>query len=123
MIRAIQRAVRLRRLERGQPLADTGWREVLQTARDLGKPVADTATPRVAARALAGSVPVPALAGTLSAIEREAYAPPSSLVPGQRSADQVREVLSGLHAGASLRARLRALFAPRSIWQPITRTR
>ncbi len=123
MIRAIQRAVRLSRLERGQSLADTGWREVLQTARDLGKPVADTATPRVAARALAGSAPVPALAGTLSAIEREAYAPPSSLAPGKRSADQVREVLSGLHASASLNARLRALFAPRSIWQPITRTR
>lgn len=110
IVRVLVRRRRLSRLDAGAPLAVTGWRELLDTADDLGLAIADTSTPRVAAVSLGGSA---ALARTLVALEREAFARPTG-ARGARVAD-VLTVLRDLRAAASWRARLVAVLAPRSL--------
>ena len=121
VVRALQRSIRMRRLARGSPAATTGWRELLQTAEDLGVDIAATATPRRAAYAIAtagrlGDADADALEKTLLVVERQSFARPGPHASGPVQAAQVERILARLRAAAGLRARVRAALAPRSIW-------
>lgn len=131
VVRAAQRAVRLRRLARGHPAASTGWRELLHTADDLGVRISATATPRDAAAALARAAKLErsgenALIAVRELVERQSFARETSVpllsraarknVAGEVAVDCVTEVLGHLRAAAGWRARVRATIAPRSVW-------
>lgn len=112
LIRALIRGRRLSTLAGGAPLATTGWRELVDTAHDLGVEPGDTTTPREAARELGDSAE---LARTVAALEREAFAPPAAVSGVIRFSD-VNAVLRQLRARAGWRARTRAALAPRSLF-------
>jgi transglutaminase-like putative cysteine protease len=121
IVRVLQRSIRMRRLARGSPAAATGWRELLQTAEDLGVDIASTATPRNAARAIAkaaGLIDADALTleGALLVVERQSFARPGLQASGPAQAAQVARILSRLRGAARPRARLLAALVPRSIW-------
>jgi hypothetical protein len=122
IVRTVQRRIRMRRLARGSPATATGWRELLQTAEDLGVDIGPTATPREAARTIAraarlGEADADALAKTLAAVESESFARPGRAGrSGTARVAQVARVVSRLRAAAGVRARLLAALAPRSIW-------
>ncbi|MEU9577734.1 transglutaminase TgpA family protein [Streptomyces chilikensis] len=93
------------------------WRELTDTAWDLGIPPDDSLTPRRAAeRIVRIGRPDPATAEAVhrvaSAVERVLYAPRARAVPGL-SAD-VRGACAVLRGSVSRGTRLRALLAPRS---------
>ncbi|MBX3094352.1 MAG: hypothetical protein KF680_07440 [Cryobacterium sp.] len=112
LIRALVRKRRLSRLSFGAPLAATGWRELLDTAHDLGLEPGDTTTPREAAAELGDSIE---LARTVAALEREAFAPPA-VVSGAIRFSDVNAVLRQLRGRAGWRARVRASLVPRSLF-------
>ena len=121
IVRALQRSIRMRRLARGSPAAATGWRELLQTAEDLGVTIPLTATPRAAARALAkaarlGEADTVALEGALRVVERQSFARPGPLASGAAQVVQVERILARLRSSARPRERIIAVLAPRSIW-------
>jgi len=121
IVRVLQRSIRMRRFARGSPAAATGWRELLQTAEDLGVDIAATATPRRAAYAIAragrlGDADAGALERTLLVVERQSFARPGQQVSGPAQTAQVERILSRLRAAVGLRARMRAALAPPSIW-------
>lgn len=124
IVRALQRSIRMRRLARGSPAAATGWRELLQTAEDLGVVIAATATPRKAARAIAkaarlGDADTVTLEGALLVVERQSFARPGLQASGPAQAEQVERILSRLRSAAGPRTRVFAALAPRSIWSRI----
>lgn len=111
LIRVLVRRRRLGKLSSGAPLATTGWRELLDTALDLGIEPGDTTTPREAAAELGDSVE---LARTVAALEREAFARTGSVSGVARSAD-VNAVLRQLRGRTAWRARVRGALVPRSL--------
>lgn len=117
LVRALVRRRRLSKLASGAPLAATGWRELLDTALDLGVEPGDTTTPREAAVELGDSIE---LARTVAALEREAFAPPAA-VSGMIRFTDVNAVLRQLRSRASWRTRVRAALAPRSLLQFLRR--
>lgn len=122
MVRSIQRAVRLRRLARGAPLAITGWRELLQSAMDLGVPMSATATPREAAQALAAAARLEsddraALDAVLAGVEEESFSREVPTRSGSVLEDRVRKVLRQLRAKSGWRSRVVSVLAPRSMWR------
>ena len=119
LVRVLVRSRRLAKLATGAPLATTGWREVLDTAMDLGVELTGTSTPRVTTASLGDS---PELGRTLARLEREAFAPPEAVAGASRLAD-VQEVLRQLRRRAAWRDRLRAGFMPRSLAVRARRTR
>jgi hypothetical protein len=123
-IRALQRGGRMRRLARGSPSASTGWRELLQTAVDLGIRIDSAGTPREAARTIArsarlGGADAGSLVSALQAVERQSFARPGRSLSGADQVEHLNRVLRRLRASAGPLARLRAAFAPRSIWSRI----
>lgn len=122
LLRPVVRRVRLS--DRGLPVrrAEAAWREVGDTARDLGLHFDDTATPRVAATRLRGRLPQerrPALDAITEAVERARYSP----MPGDpdQLAAAVRTVRRTLAAGVSRRRRVFAVLAPPSILAGLAR--
>lgn len=109
IVRALVRRRRLSRLDAGAPLALTGWRELIDTADDLGMAVPDTATPREAAAALGSSHE---LARVVAQLEREAFSPSRA---ASRNVTDVQMVLRQLRSRARWHDRLRAVLAPRSL--------
>ncbi|MGW0932910.1 transglutaminase TgpA family protein [Streptomyces sp. NPDC002644] len=93
------------------------WRELTDTAWDLGVPPDDSLTPRRAAERIvrAGHLD-PATAEAVhrvaTAVERVLYAPRARAAPGL--AADVRKACAVLRASMSRSTRLRATFAPRS---------
>lgn len=123
-IRALQRGGRMRKLARGSPSASTGWRELLQTAVDLGIRIDSAGTPREAARTIArsarlGGADAGSLVSALHAVERQSFARPGRSMSGMEQVEHLNRVLRRLRAAAGPLARLRAAFAPRSIWSRI----
>ncbi|GAA3750606.1 DUF3488 and transglutaminase-like domain-containing protein [Leifsonia bigeumensis] len=139
IVRALQRSMRMRRLSRGSPAAATGWRELLQTAEDLGLGIEETTTPREAARAIAKAARLvdadaAALERTLGVVERESFGRPAVRADGDGRAprlarasggtggsgavqvEQVTRIASRMRASMGIRTRLIAALAPRSIW-------
>lgn len=132
----VRLSIRRRRLARHETAS--AWREVVDSLVDCGIPVAASESPRGLARRLtgrsawAGRTPVTGslldgeAAGALWALatreEHRRYAP--SGTEGSGGADQadteaagwVRDVRHGLRATLSRAGRLRATFAPASVW-------
>ncbi|MBP0461086.1 DUF4129 domain-containing protein, partial [Streptomyces montanisoli] len=117
--------VRARRLGSGVHLgrgtaapAQAAWRELIDTAWDLGIPPDEAQTPRRAAERIVrlgeldeeGAAAVHRLAG---AVERALYAP-GPAEPSAGLVQDVRRARAALRASARRGARLRALLAPRS---------
>jgi transglutaminase-like putative cysteine protease len=102
---------------KGETLALSAWREVLDTGWDYGIAPDESETPR---KAMARLVHVGALSGQAAAaagalataVEQVLYAPRPQPVAGL--AAEVHRVKDGLHASASRGTRLRALLLPRS---------
>lgn len=130
-VRAFQRAIRLRRLARGHPAATTLWRELLQSVHDLGVDISDTATPREAAAVIVhaaqlGESDRAALTQVLGLVERQSFArelpKPVGVQTvrqtgeGKEWATRVNSILDRLRSESGWRTRVRAVFAPRSIW-------
>ncbi|MET0974826.1 MAG: transglutaminase domain-containing protein, partial [Leifsonia sp.] len=122
MVRSVGRLRRRRRVASGRASPSLLWRELVDTATDLGIPVPETETARHLADRLgaAGGRADEAgasLARLLDAVEHERYARPGSK-PTVAPADLVEDldrVLAALRAGASTPLRLRALFLPTSL--------
>lgn len=108
---------RRRRLgEREPDSALWAWREVVDTARDLGVPVEGSATPASTAATLAATLDQAAreaLAALLAALEAERFGDEPAPAGVHQDA---RIVLSGLRRSAGAPARLRATLAPRSLF-------
>lgn len=121
--RAVLRRRRLLGLARGAS-ALTGWREILDTATDLGVGVPDTATPRDAADLLAGSIGGAdrnAIDRVRAAVERESYGSASGVGRGgglvtasTPLAADVRRVIGDLGAAADRGRGVRAALIPAS---------
>ncbi len=125
IVRTLQRGIRMRRLARGSPAAATGWRELLQTAEDLGVGVEETATPRGAARAIAeaarlGHADAAVLERALAVVERQSFARPGLQASGPDQVEAVNRILARLRSAAGARARILAAFVPRSIWSRLS---
>jgi transglutaminase-like putative cysteine protease len=113
-LRSIQRGRRLARLRGARGSPGLAWREVLQSADDLGRRMPDTETPREVARALGDD---PALARLVAAVEQESFAARGAGAPASpEAAADVVAVIRLLRSGASERERFRAAIAPRSMW-------
>ncbi|MEU3553124.1 transglutaminase TgpA family protein [Streptomyces fragilis] len=102
------------------------WREVTDTAWDLGTVPDDSLTPRRAAERIArvGGLDGPrtdAVHRVATAVERVLYAPRAEAVPG--TAADARAVVEALRAAATGPARLRATLAPRSAARAVARLR
>ena len=113
----LRRAVRMRRLGRLEEDGPAGaWREVLDTAADLGLPSGRGRSPRGIEALLAervGPAPGPrsALARLRAAYERQAYSRSAT----EATRRDVDEVVAALRARAGRGARLAATLAPRSL--------
>lgn len=142
-VRGGQRAVRLRRFARGHPAATTGWKELLQSVRDLGVEISSTATPREAAAAITkaahlGESDRVTLAAILGLVERQSFAGEAPSFVGLRPkpvtsrsaresdagwANRVITILDSVRSASGWRARVVAVIAPRSIWSQLAVSR
>ena len=108
---------RRRRLAQDPPdSALWAWREVVDTARDLGFAVDLAATPQVTAALVRNRLDAPgasALDELLRSVENERFA---GTPAGSRVGDAAREVLGGLRRASSGLARVRATLAPGSLF-------
>jgi hypothetical protein len=146
--RFASRRRRLRLLRGGRSTALEAWREVLQSANDLGIRIPETATPRDAAvllreavwagvrhgafAAADGWVPpddgtgaadihaagLSAIDRLRSAVERESYAPAGAVARVDLAADTSR-IIGDLRDASSRLRRIRAMMLPPSIWAKI----
>jgi len=124
---AVVRGVRRgRRLGAAPPgVALPAWRELVDTAADLGLPVSPTATPSATAAALGdvlGRSPEArgALTRIVAALEHERFADALDAADVAAVRADAGTVLAGLRRAAGPRARVRAALAPRSL---VTATR
>lgn len=125
MMRAGQRAIRLRRLARGHPVVLTGWRELLQSAHDLNVDISATATPREAAMVIQsvarlGESDRATLDAVLELVERQSFAgewPKTSTGVSEVWPDRIRHILERLRLASTWRRRMVAAIAPRSVWE------
>ncbi len=130
-VRVAERAIRIRSLSRGHPAATTLWRELLQSAMDLGIDISDTSTPREVAAVIAHSARLgvtdqTTLAAIVGLVERQSFAgelpkPVSASAAreantGEEWGSRMNSVLDRLRSASGWRTRVRAVIAPRSIW-------
>lgn len=111
----VWRAVRRARRRRS-PDALERWRELRDTARDLGLPAEETSTPRAlaeqwVARWAANPAVLAALDAERAALEQRAYAAPR----GRAAAADIAVLLAALRASAPLWRRVLAVVAPVSL--------
>jgi len=122
-VRVLVRRRRLARLARGDGDVWLAWRELCDTAQDLGIPLNASETPRAFAERLmrgrasdsAGRVAVDSLRARL---ELAAYGGHGGGVEGSDVAQEVEEAVARLVGSASTGARWRARFAPVSLLRP-----
>ena len=125
-VRVQQRRTRLRDLGRGLATPLAAWREVLQSAEDLGRAVPETATPREVRQLLGDGLLAEdvALSRMIDAVEHESYSSGGRAYP-EAEAD-TRAILERLRSGVGRPERVRAALSPPSIWsgllRPFTRT-
>jgi hypothetical protein len=119
----VRRGLRMSRLRK---LADEwgsprlAWKELQQTARDLGMAVADTETPRSFAARVAGvlgedETAISALQSLLEATEREEYGRPGHGIVDPDRAAQLLAVLKAMLREAGRGERIRAFLVPVSL--------
>lgn len=113
-VRRIRRRSRVARVDRtGDALL--AWREITDTAIDLGLPVAEVETARALAARLSAALPTDAEAAfgrLLDAVERAAYAP----AEGRATAADVRTATSALARATTRSRRIAARFWPVSLF-------
>jgi transglutaminase-like putative cysteine protease len=120
LVRLIRRGLRLSAVSRGA--VAPAWREVRDTATDLGFDLSATATPRQQYECLAaalGASSASALAALLASVEVAAFSPRTTRL----RPTAVTAALASLRASASWRARLSARWAPRTAFGPVERKR
>jgi len=114
VVRGIRRMLRLAATRRGHVIA--GWREIRDTATDLGYELRDTATPRQQYEDILQRLPASGLRSielVLQMVEASAFsARPASLQPAA-----IADVLIALRGAVGRRDRLRARFAPRTAFK------
>ena len=123
LLRAIERRSRIRAIRRGFAPATVGWKELVQSAEDVGLAVPSTITPRESGRLLSqamgeGSESNAALLRIVSRLEREGYARADG--GGGLSADDVTAVIRRLRKSVGWWTRLRATLFPASLWRRAT---
>ena len=121
-IRVVQRTVRLRRMASRWPSSRSGWRELLQSADDLGIRVPAGATPRQAAEVIGAAARLvgadsEALSRARRMVEMQSFAPPAPFTPREAQVAELYQVVVSVRAASAVRARLRAALAPPSIWR------
>lgn len=119
-VRRGQRMSRLRKLADEWGSSRLAWRELQQTARDLGMAVPDTETPRAFAERVSAvlgddDVAVASLRELLEATEREEYAQPGHGTIDPQRATELKTVLAAMLRTAGMGRRLRALLLPVSL--------
>jgi hypothetical protein len=119
--------IRRRRIDRirlGDDPAGATWEELRESARDLGIPAPSSQTPQQLAAALAGvlafagkdrDASLAALKQLRELVEDESYGPPAYNYYGERMADALLQVLSGLRHSVPLPQRLRGLLLPATL--------
>jgi hypothetical protein len=122
LIRTAGRLQRRRRVASGRASPSLLWRELVDSAVDLGLGVPDTETARhLASRLSASGGLTDAVAAALErlrdAVEHERYARPGAEARHRNEAlvDDLDAVLAALRSGVDLRARIRAALLPRSL--------
>jgi transglutaminase-like putative cysteine protease len=124
--RAAKRSRRFAAIRRGERPATAAWREIVDTAHDLGFPSQATSTPRDLERRLGSAAVLPgdavaALATVRAALELEAYSREGSgsgVTPGTLST-----VLRALRRGADVPDRVRAAILPITSFDALQVTR
>ena len=129
--RVLLRRRRLRAVARGEATALMAWREVLDTAADLGIDLPNTATPREAAHLLAeavGGAERGSIDRLRGAVERESYGSAVGsprrglLITSSTSlAADARQIIVDLRAAADRPRRLRSTLFPSSAWSGMRR--
>ncbi|MBB5632538.1 transglutaminase-like putative cysteine protease [Cryobacterium mesophilum] len=125
LVRSLRRRRRLSRLASGRGTVASAWREIIETAEDIGIVIPPTLTPREAVarldrvRGMSGGAGE-SLARVGLALEREGYGPGGGV--SARSAEErralaadVTAVLSCLSASVDANARAKATMLPRSL--------
>jgi transglutaminase-like putative cysteine protease len=113
-LRMLRRRKRLQAVRTGVTPATAAWAETLDVARDLGVRIRSTETARVSASRIVDGLPPDATAAVARlrrAVEAESYAT-TRLAPSEDDVDLVRAALRRIR---SLRDRVLAVFAPRSL--------
>ncbi|TFD62618.1 DUF4129 domain-containing protein [Cryobacterium suzukii] len=117
--RRMLRGSRVRRIRSGRAGAGLAWTELQHTSLDHGIPVPVTETPRAFAGRLKSlravdPTAMEALERVLLAFERSRF--DRSQASSDTLADDLTLALRGMHSGASLGIRFRAIFAPTSLF-------
>lgn len=124
IVRVFQRRIRMAKLVRGSPIAETGWREILHSADDLGVAISATATPREVAGTISASARLDdrgnaALEAVLERVEGESFARNFGGRSGSDVAESVAWLLRSLRRSARPRARIIAALVPPSMWRRV----
>jgi transglutaminase-like putative cysteine protease len=131
LVRGMRRRSRLRRLADGTGIPADGWRELIDSARDIGWSITDTETPRAfAARVssvLVNSTQSDAMVRLLAEFEREEFGPPGFSGSVRGLAKDVELLVEALQSSAGHLGRIRATVFPASLipeaWQSPTGVR
>lgn len=132
IVRSARRHRRIRALKSGAATAASAWRELLESAEDVGILLGDTLTPRgIAARlervrGMSGPAS-DALARIRLAVEQDGYGRPpghggANATRGRELADDLAEVISRLSASVDGNTRMRAMLLPPSLVRRARRT-
>jgi hypothetical protein len=127
----MRRRSRLRRLADGTGIPADGWRELIDSARDIGWSITDTETPRAfAARVssvLVNSTQSDAMLRLLAEFEREEFGPPEFSASVRGLAKDVELLVEALQSSAGHLGRIKASVFPASLipeaWQSPTGVR
>ncbi|GAA1832811.1 transglutaminaseTgpA domain-containing protein [Agromyces salentinus] len=130
LTRVLQRAMRHRRIRRGDRSADAAWQEFVATAADLGIGIA-SGTPRAIASSVAGRPAFrdpdtsAAMLRLRDAVERARFGPDDVVEPPPQArhalADDLRAVRRAMLHDAGARDRLAAALLPRSLVERVVR--
>jgi len=115
ILRRLQRGRRRRRLRRGLAPPTLAWRELLQSADDLGIRVPPTLTPAEVPAVLLPGGPRDSTERIAEAVERESYSR-EGLAADPSIVTDLDAAIVAVRESASRGARLRAALLPRSIW-------
>lgn len=122
LIRYRRRGMRLRAVRSGTAPIGLAWQEIRDTARDLGMPMPEGATPREYANGLGPVAGDAGLRRLRIAVEEESFARGDQRIKDHHgAADDAAGVIAQLKASTTRQHRVRAALAPRTGWTWMTR--